>query len=645
MLAAVPLVPAMLSIVELATAMPRAGGVYYFLDRTLGPLVGTIGGIGTWLALILKVAFALIGMGAYIGLFFPSLPIVPVAVSLAIVLGVLNILGAKKTGALQVFLVLVLLSILGAFIGGGLPSLQASHFAEFWDFDVSSMVASAGLVYISYVGITKIASLSEEVKNPEKNLPLGIFLSLGAAFVVYVLGTLVMVGTLDIESLTGTLTPAADAARVFFGEFGAIILSVAALVAFVSVANAGTMSASRYPLAMSRDHIVPRWFMKMSRFDTPYISILVTVGVIVIFLVSFDPMGIAKLASAFQLFMFALVSLAVIIMRESKIQSYDPGFKAPLYPWIQIVGILASFWMIIEMGPAPMLFSSGLVVISVIWYFKYARERVVRTGAIYHIFERLGRYRYEGLDTELRGILKEKGLRDKDPFREIIARSYVMDLPEESQFENVVTQVSDWFSEHSVLKSEEIKNKFLEGNRTGATPVTHHIALPHLRIDGLKRPIMVLVRANHGLHIELNNPMKDHGMEDESVRAAFFLASPMDDPGLHLRVLAKIAGRVEDDDFPAEWQTAKSEEEIKRVLTKEEGFITFQVEREKKTGTLDDVPLFDAKFPEGCLVAMIRRTDEIIIPKGDTRLFNGDQVTVIGEPKGVEDLRKRYDLD
>jgi amino acid transporter len=63
-IAAIPLVPAMFSVAELATAMPRAGGVYYFLDRTLGPMVGTIGGLGTWLALLLKVAFALVGMGA-----------------------------------------------------------------------------------------------------------------------------------------------------------------------------------------------------------------------------------------------------------------------------------------------------------------------------------------------------------------------------------------------------------------------------------------------------------------------------------------------------------------------------------------------------------------------------------------------------
>ena len=90
LLAVVPLIPATFSIVELATAMPRAGGVYYFLDRTMGPLVGTVGGIGTWLALIFKVAFALIGMGAYLNLFFPSFQILPVAISLAVLLGIIS---------------------------------------------------------------------------------------------------------------------------------------------------------------------------------------------------------------------------------------------------------------------------------------------------------------------------------------------------------------------------------------------------------------------------------------------------------------------------------------------------------------------------------------------------------------------------
>lgn len=103
-LASLLAVPAALSIAELSTAMPRAGGIYYFLDRSLGPMVGTIGGLGTWLVLVLKSAFALVGMGAYLVLFI-HLPIRTVAIVLTLVFALVNVVGAKHTGGLQRVLV------------------------------------------------------------------------------------------------------------------------------------------------------------------------------------------------------------------------------------------------------------------------------------------------------------------------------------------------------------------------------------------------------------------------------------------------------------------------------------------------------------------------------------------------------------
>jgi hypothetical protein len=126
--------------------------------------------------------------------------------------------------------------------------------------------------------------------------------------------------------------------------------------------------------------------------------------------------------------MFALLNLGVIVMRESHIASYDPGYRSPLYPWMQIFGILAPLVLIASMGPGPALFSTALIAVGVAWYFAYARDRVIRSGAIYHVFERLGRQRFPDLETELRSILKEKGLRDEDPFDEAVARASVLDL-------------------------------------------------------------------------------------------------------------------------------------------------------------------------------------------------------------------------
>jgi amino acid transporter/mannitol/fructose-specific phosphotransferase system IIA component (Ntr-type) len=641
-LAAVPLIPAMLSVVELATAMPKAGGVYYFLDRSLGPLVGTIGGIGTWLALILKVAFALIGMGAYISLFIPGLAITPIAVILALALGILNIFGAKKSGKFQIILVVGLLSILTYFIGGGLPQLNYEHFNNFFDAGADSIMATAGLVYISYVGVTKVASLAEEVENPERNLPLGVFLALGLSIVVYILGTTVMVGVIPMEQLMGNLTPVATAAKILFGEYGMIILSFAAILAFISVANAGTMSASRYPLAMSRDHIMPTYFRKLGRFDTPVYSIVLTVAVIILLLVFLDPTGIAKLASAFQLLMFALVSLAVIIMRESKIDSYDPGYKSPFYPWLHIFGIISSLYLIAEMGALPILFSTALVIAGGLWYWFYARGNVERNGAIYHIFERLGQHRFKGLDTELRGILKEKGLRKGDPFDEIVMECKVFDLKEKVTFNEAVESTSNWISKYIPLSKDEIVKRIMEGTRVGATPVTHGVALPHFRCNGIERSMLVLIRAKSGIDIPIFDPLTYEEEDVQQVTAIFFLISPEKDPTQHLRMLAQIAGRVDDESFAEEWKNANDEQELKEALLHDDNFKALHILKGKRTEVFINKELKDITIPNGCLITLLQRGGVIIVPKGNTKILEGDRVTVIGDPESMKELSKLY---
>jgi amino acid transporter/mannitol/fructose-specific phosphotransferase system IIA component (Ntr-type) len=643
LIAVIPLVPAMLSIIELATAMPRAGGVYYFLDRTMGPMIGTIGGIGTWLALVLKVAFALIGMGAYVHLFFPEIGIIPFAILIALILGLFSLFGAKKSGHLQVLLVTFLLIFLLFFIIGGVPRVNSEHFRNFLGSGWDSILSAAGLVYISYIGITNIASLSEEVKRPERNLPLGLFLAIGTAVIVYALGTGVMIGVLPIKELMGNLTPVAAAGEVLFGDIGVLILSIAAITAFISVANGGTLAASRYPLALSRDHLLPRFFQKLTHWGTPFLSIITTVASIILLLAFLDPTGIAKLASAFQLLVFSFICLAVIIIRESKIEAYDPGFKSPFYPWLHLLGVFLPFVLIYQMGILPLMFSVGLIVIGALWYWYYARKKVVRSGAIYHLFERLGRSRFSGLETEMRGILKEKGLRETDPFDEIVTRSYVLDYDELENFENIAKKASEWISQFVTFSPTEIEKQFLNGTRMGATPVTHGIALPHLRLEGLSQAEIVVVRGKKGIHIKYKDPLKDSDSEDETeVNAIFFLVSPEKDPTQHLRILAQIAGRVEEEGFTDEWIKAKDDQELKEALIHEDRSLSLLIEGETSSKELIGKALKEIRFPEGCLVAILRRTGQTIIPKGNTILEEGDRLTIIGDPKGMSELKKRF---
>lgn len=643
LLAAVPLVPAMFSIAELSTAMPRAGGVYYFLDRSLGPMVGTIGGLGTWIALMLKVAFALVGMGAYLALFAPELPVKPVAIGLAVALGALNIFGAKISGGFQTVLVVGLLAILGGFVVGGLPHLEPSHFESFLAAGSQSILGTAGLVYISYVGVTKIASLSEEVSNPERNLPLGIFLALGSAIVIYGLGTTVMVGVVPMAELAGDLTPVASAARTLFGQIGVILVSAAALLAFTSVGNAGTMSASRYPLAMSRDHLMPRFFRSLTGKRIPARATVATVAVIVAVVAFLDPAGIAKLASSFQLLIFALVCAAVIVMRESRIDSYDPGYRSPLYPWMQVIGIVTPLALIVEMGGVAILSMTVFVVAGVTWYVYYGRHQVERRGAMFHVFERLARRGTDPeLDRELRQIMKEKGLRAEDPFDEVVAAADVLELEAGVPFEDLVETVSERLARRLPATAEELERGFFEGTRIGATPVSRGVTLPHLRLFGIDTPELVIVRSRRGVRIDVTDVHGGHS-PDEPVHALFFLVSPEEDPKQHLRILAQIAERVDDEGFMEEWLAARNEQVLKEVLLRNERFLSLRLRgTDEQTVELIGRRLRDLKLPDGVLVALIRRNGKILVPRGSTILEDNDRLTVLGNPDDISRLRDRY---
>ncbi len=656
LLAAVPLVPAILSKVELMTAMPRSGGIYFFLDRSLGPAAGTIGGIGTWLTLLLKVSFALVGMGAYLDLFMPHVNIVPVAVGLAVAIGAVNLYGAKLTGGTQIVLLIIVLAVLAGFMALGVPRIEAANFHDLFGEGAESLVATTGLVYVSYAGLTKIAGVAEEVREPEKNLPLGVILSLVTALLVYGVGTAVIVGVVPMGELQGSLTSVADAARNLGGQWAMVAVSGAALLSFTAVTNAGIMSASRYPLAMSRDRVLPRGLQSVNSRGIPGRSVVVTVATMILVIIVFDPMKIAKLASAFKLFVFALVCLSVIVMRESRIEEYDPGYRTPFYPWLQIVGILAALVLISTMGWLAIGFSTGLVIVGVVWYRIYVKEEATRAGAIYHLFDRLGDRRHEGLEDELREILREKGLREADPYGEMLGRAQVAEIEGAASFEDVVRKASERLSRTLPADADELTETFLEETQLGVTPVSHGAALPHVRLDGVDEPHLLLIRSREGLKIEGaedpestasgqdgSTPDEEAREDEEShVHAIFFLVSPEADPRQHLRMLAKLADHVQDEQFLEDWLAADGEHELKEVMLKDERIVALHVERGRDTGRLVDRPITELDMPPEVLPTLIRRGEEVEVPTADTVLREGDCITLLGTPAGIQTVRERY---
>jgi amino acid transporter/nucleotide-binding universal stress UspA family protein len=379
-LAGLLVVPAALSKSEMATAMPEAGGTYIYIERGMGPLLGTVAGVGTWFSLSFKGALALVGGVPYLLLLF-DLPLKPVALGLAVLLIGINVVGAKQTGRLQVAIVVVMLAALGWFAAGSAPSVRSANYVNFFGDGLGGLLAATGLVFVSYAGVTKVASVAEEVENPGRNIPLGILGSLAFTTVLYVAIVVVLVGVTDPGSVAGSLTPVAVAAETTLGRIGVVAVILAAILALISTANAGILSSSRYPFAMSRDRLAPPSLSTVSdRFGTPVTSITLT-GAVLLVLIAFVPiLEIAKLASAFQILVFGLVNLAVVAFREGSTE-YDPEFTSPLYPWVQVFGAVTGVLLLTQMGTIALAGAAVITIGSIVWYLLYVRSRVSREGA------------------------------------------------------------------------------------------------------------------------------------------------------------------------------------------------------------------------------------------------------------------------
>ena len=387
--AGITVLPAALSKSELATAMPTSGGTYVYLERAFGPLVGTISGVGLWLSLLLKSAFALVGFSAYFAVLV-DVPLRPVALVLLVGVTLLNVMGVSIISKLQKYILTgVLLSLTGICLAG-IPSMDLSVMDVGLTKGTFGFFEATAFVYVSYAGVTKIAAIAEEVKNPGKNLPRGILISWFLVMTIYVLVVLSLVTNIPTEQLIhfeggekADLHPIYTLAKSIGGSTVGLAAAIIAVITMVSMATAGLLAASRFPFAMSRDQLLPDKVKAISpRFKTPVVSILLTATVMAICILFLPIQEIAKLASALIILGFMAECCTVIVLRESSVQWYQPPFRSPMYPWMQLLGMLVSIGLLIAMGISSLYVTLFTVVVGVVTYYGYGRSRADRQGVI-----------------------------------------------------------------------------------------------------------------------------------------------------------------------------------------------------------------------------------------------------------------------
>ena len=566
--ASILIVPSVLSQAELSTAMPRAGGTYFFVERSLGPIWGLFGGLANWFSVALKSAFAVVGMAALIEVVLHEAFDVRMVQWHLKILGVvcclgfmaINIFSVKHTSRLQIWLVVILLAILTFFVIVGAGSAEAVRYKGFLEKGWLAVFATAGLVFVSFGGLTKVASIAEEVKNPDKNLPLGMLLAWGIVAFFYMTVVAVTIGLVDGPELGESLVPISLAAGKFSGPVGFAVLGLAAIAAFVTTANGGILAASRYPMAMSRDQLLPPALGRVSeRFSTPHVAVLLTGMFMIGAIVFFDIEVLVKTASTLMLILFMLVNASVIIMRESRIQSYRPKFKSPLYPYVHIFAILAYGALIVDMGRIPLLTTAGFIGLSAAWFWLYVARRVSRASAILHIVERVTDRELQTvtLENELRDILLERDNVIEDRFDKLIRECRILDVKGRTSAENIFREISAILADRIGSDEYVLFEKFLHRETEGGTVVQPGFAIPHIIVGGEKKFDILLVRSRDGI--------KFTGVV-EPVRTMFVLLGSKDERNYHLRALMAIAQIAQEKDFEQRWLAARDIEAIRNLI-------------------------------------------------------------------------------
>ena len=365
---------------ELASSIPKQGGGYTFAADTFGGFPGFLTGWFLFLGNIVACALYSLAVAFSILIFIPGASVEMIGVIAVVIIFitlVTNIISIKGVTSLLGILNIAQSVVLFSFIFIGLLFLQPTNldplFAAGTGFP--EFMGAISFIYISFVGFDLITTASEEIKDPARNIPRAIILTLGIATLVYVSAILVIVGVSGYGAVADSNTPVADVYGFMLGP-GAVYLGLAGMAASNYAAlNATFLATARVAFSMGRDRYFPKFLDSVSsRFKTPVPALILTFGLVSIFALPGDVSLVASLAAFGYLIAQAIVNASVIMLRRKGL-SVPGTFKAPWFPLIPVLGVMVCLSLIPSLASDTLVLGTYLVLIGFIVYILYGRRR------------------------------------------------------------------------------------------------------------------------------------------------------------------------------------------------------------------------------------------------------------------------------
>ncbi len=375
---------------EFASTVPIAGSAYTYSYATLGELVAWIIGWDLILEYAVGAAAVSIGWSGYIvDLLKSSLGIViPKAFAtspfsggiinlpaflIILLLTALLILGTSESTRINNIIVIVKLAVIVFFLIIGFGHVNPANWNPFLPYGPGGIFRGASIIFFAYIGFDQISTSAEEAKNPTRDMPLGIFLSLLVCTVLYIAVTAVLTGMVSYKQLD-VASPVSHALILVGLNTAGSIISFGAVCGLTTVLLVLLYGQSRVFFSMARDGLMPALFSRIHpRFHTPYASSLL-IGVFVALIAGFTPIDVvAELTNIGTLTAFALVSAAVLILRRTQ-PDLRRGYRVPFVPVLPILSVLASLVLIVSLPLITLLRFVIWLLIGLAVYFLYSRH-------------------------------------------------------------------------------------------------------------------------------------------------------------------------------------------------------------------------------------------------------------------------------
>ena len=376
---------------EFASTVPIAGSAYTYSYATLGELIAWIIGWDLILEYAVGAAAVSIGWSGYVvdllkSAFGITLPTaltaspfsggiinLPAFLIILLITGLL-ILGTSESSKVNNVIVVIKLAVIVFFLVIGFGHINSANWSPFLPYGVGGIFRGASIIFFAYIGFDQISTSAEEARNPSRDLPLGIILSLLVCTVLYILVTLVLTGVVSYTKLN-VASPVSHAMILLGLNAAGSIIAVGAICGLTTVLIVLLFGQSRIFFAMSRDGLLPRLFSRIHpRFRTPYLSSLL-IGIVVALVAGLTPIDVvAELTNIGTLAAFVLVSAAVLILRRTQ-PNLRRGFRTPLVPFIPILSVIASFVLIVSLPWVTLVRFVIWLAIGLVIYFLYSRRK------------------------------------------------------------------------------------------------------------------------------------------------------------------------------------------------------------------------------------------------------------------------------